>query len=69
MLVGELKVYPWSVRPLSSSTFSNMNISATSGPITLKAYQKHQRDRGKAALDFGPDQIKYSGFDGNRLLP
>ena len=43
--------------------------SATSGPITMKAYQKHQRDRGKAALDFGPDQIKYSGFDGNRLLP
>ena len=66
MLVGELKVYPSSVRPSSSSTFSNMNISATSGSITLKAYQ---RDRGKAALDFGPDQIKYSGFDGNRLLP
>ena len=43
-----------------------MNISATSGPITMKAYHKHQRDRGKAALYFGPDQIKDTGFHGNR---
>ena len=42
----------------TSSTFSNMNISATSGPITLKFYQKHHWDGGKAALGFGPDQIK-----------
>ena len=44
-------------RPSSSSTFSNMNISATSGLITMK-YQKHHSDGGKAALGFGPDQIK-----------
>ena len=56
-LVGELIVYPWfSVRP--SSTISNMNISATSGPITMKLYQKHHWDGGKAALGFGPDRIK-----------
>ena len=58
-LVGELIVYPWSgVRPLSSSsTISNMNISATSGLITMKFYQKHHWDGGKAALGFGPDWI------------
>ena len=56
-LVGELIVYPWSgVRP--SSTISNMNISATCGTITMKFYQKHHWDRGKAALGFGPDWIK-----------
>ena len=50
-LVGELIVYPWSVvRPLS--TISNMNISATRGPITMKFYQKHHWDGGKAALSF-----------------
>ena len=37
-------------------TFSNMNNSATSGPITMKFYQKHHRDRGKAALGFGLDR-------------
>ena len=35
-----------------------MNISATSGPITMKFYQKHHLDGGKAAFGFGPDQIK-----------
>ena len=51
--------YPWSgVRPSSSSTISNMNISATSGPITMKFYQKDHWDGGKAALRFGPDWIK-----------
>ena len=56
-LVGEHIVYPWSgVRP-SSSTISNMNISATSGLITMKFYQKHQWDGGKAALGFWPDRI------------
>ena len=60
-LVGERIVYPWSsVRPLSS-TFSIMNISATSGPITMKFYQKHHWDGGKAALGFGPDRIKTLG--------
>ena len=35
-----------------------MNISATSGPITMKFYQKHHWDGGKASLGFGPDWIK-----------
>ena len=44
-----------------SSTISNMNISATSWPITMKFYQfyqKHHWDGGKAALGFGSDWIK-----------
>ena len=59
-LVGELIVYPWSaVRRLRpSSTISNMNISATSGPIATKFYLKHHWVGGKAALGFGPDQIR-----------
>ena len=51
-LVGELIVYPWSgVRPMSSSssTISNMNISATSGPFATKFYLKHHWVGGKAA--------------------
>ena len=44
------------VRPLS--TFSNMNIPATSWPITMKFYQKHHWDGGKAALGFASDWIK-----------
>ena len=56
-LIGELTVYPCSgVRP--SSTISNMNISATSGLITMKFYHKHYWDGGKAALGFGSDQIQ-----------
>ena len=56
-LEGELIVYPWSgIRP--SSTILNMNISATSGQITMKFYQKQYWDRGKAAIGFGPDWIK-----------
>ena len=35
-----------------------MNISATSGPITTKFYVKHYLVGGKAALGFGPDQIR-----------
>ena len=35
-----------------------MNISATSGSITMKFYQKHHLEGGKAATGFGPDQIK-----------
>ena len=42
---------------LSVSTFSNLNISATSGPIVTKFYLNHHWGGGKAALGFGPDQI------------
>ena len=57
-LDGELIVYQWpGARPSSSSTTSNMNISATSGPIAIKFYQKHHWNGGKAALCFGPDWI------------
>ena len=56
--VGELIVYPWSGFHPSSSTISNMNISATSGPIATKFYLKHHWDGGKAALGFGPDRIR-----------
>ena len=56
-LIGELIVYPCSgVRP--SSTISNLNISATRWPITMKFNQKHHWDGGKAALGFGPDRIQ-----------
>ena len=66
-LVGEVIVYscsgvrPSVVRPSvvrPSSTISSMNISATSGPITMKLYQKHHWDRGKVALGFVSDQIQ-----------
>ena len=36
---------------------SNMNISATSGPLLAKFYLKHHCDGGKAALPFWPDWI------------
>ena len=56
-LVGEIIEYPCSgVRP--SSTISNMTISATSGPITMKLYQKRHWAGEKTALGFGPDRIK-----------
>ena len=42
----------------SSSTIANMNISATSEPITMKLYHKHHWDGGKAASCFGPDRTK-----------
>ena len=38
-------------------TFSNSNISATSGPIITKLYLNHHWGRGKAAFGFGPDGI------------
>ena len=38
-------------------TLSNMNISATSGPIVTRFYLKHHWGGGKAALCFGPDRI------------
>ena len=57
-LVGELIVYPWSGVRLSSSTISNMNISAMSGPITTKFYLKYHWVGGKAAFGSGPDRIR-----------
>ena len=59
---GELIVYR-SSRCLSVClavclwTFSNSNISATSGPIVTKFYLNHHWGGGKAALGFGPDRI------------
>ena len=41
----------------ASVTFSNSNISATSGPIVTKFYLNHHLGGGKAALGFGPDRI------------
>ena len=47
------------VRPsVRASTLSNMNISETSRPITIKFYLKHHWGGGKAALCFGADQIR-----------
>ena len=43
---------------VSASTLSNMNISETSRPITIKFYLKHHWGGGKAALGFGADQIR-----------
>ena len=37
--------------------FSNIHISATSGPIVNRFYLKHHWGRGKATLCFGPDRI------------
>ena len=38
-------------------TFSNLNLSATSGPIVAKFYLNLHWGGGKAALGFGPDRI------------
>ena len=38
-------------------TFSNSNISVTSGPIVTKFYLNYHWGRGKAALCFGLDRI------------
>ena len=43
------------VRPL---TFSNMNISANSGPIVTKFYLKLHWVGGKAAICFGSDRSR-----------
>ena len=51
-------VEPASVRAsVRALTLSNMNISATSGPIASKFYLKHNLGGGKAAICFWPDQI------------
>ena len=41
-----------------SSTISNINIFATSGPITTKFDLKHHLVEGKDAFGFGPDRIR-----------
>ena len=41
-----------------TASVRRINISATSGLIIMKFYQKHHWDGGKAALGFGPDLIK-----------
>ena len=61
-LKGELIVYQSSRRlavclSVCVQTFSNLNISATSGPIITKFYLNHHWGGGKAALGFGLDQI------------
>ena len=43
---------------IRATTLSNMNISETSRPITIKFYLKHHWGGGKAALGFGADQIR-----------
>ena len=55
-------VEPASVRlcvraSVAAVTLSNMNISATSGPIITRFYLKYHWGGGKAAICFGPDQI------------
>ena len=62
-LKGELIVYQSSRRlcvyvSVCLWTFSNSNISATSGPIVTKFYLNHHWGEGKAALGFGPDRIR-----------
>ena len=55
---GELIVHQSSRRlAVCLWTFSNSNISATSGPIVTKFYLNHHWGGGKAALGFGPDRI------------
>ena len=41
-----------------ASTLSNMNISETSRPITIKFYMEYHWGGEKAALCFGADQIR-----------
>ena len=50
---------PASVCPsVRASTLSNMNISETSRPITIKFYLKHHWGGEKAALGFGAGQVR-----------
>ena len=54
-----IPVEPASVRTcVRAFTLSNMNISATSGPIVTKFYLKHHWVGGKDALGFGLDRIR-----------
>ena len=43
---------------ISAFTRSNMNIAETSWPINFKIHLEYYRDRGLAALCFGPDRIR-----------
>ena len=57
-LKGELIVYQSSCHlAVCLWTFSNLNISATSGPIVTKFYLNQHWGGGRAALGFGPDRI------------
>ena len=47
-------VRPWDV----CSHFSNIDISETSGPMTIKFYPKHHWGGEKPALGFGPHRIR-----------
>ena len=51
-------VRAWVRGCVRASTLSNMNISETSRPITIKFYLKHHWGGGKAALGFGADQVR-----------
>ena len=51
-------VHPCVCACVRASTLSNMNISKTSRPITIKFYLKHHWGGGKAALGLGADQIR-----------
>ena len=39
-------------------TLSNMNISKSSGIVSIKFYLNHHLSGGKAALGHGPDRIR-----------
>ena len=39
-------------------TLSNINISETSGPFTIKFYLNHHWGGGKAAVGFGADRFR-----------
>ena len=44
---------------ICASVYSfNMNISATSSPIGMNFYLKHQWNGGKASVGFDPDRIR-----------
>ena len=51
------RLYVWVSVFVGVFTFSNMNISDTSGPIVTKFYLKHHWVGVKDALGFGPDRI------------
>ena len=59
-LLGELIVYPCSGvrRCRRLSPFSNIYICKTYGPNATKFYLRHHWGEEKAALGFGPDQIR-----------
>ena len=67
---GELIVYQSSRRlsvclSVCVFTFSNMNISETSGPIATKFYLKHHWVGGKGCIKFWTRSDQNSGVHGN----